>query len=870
VTVSGFVQVARVLEAWPDPPLLTGRLTAPYQRLLDAICLSAARPGSVGERDLAALIRQVLRHETSAQGADQHLLVPTDSGWPTIEHWQEADCSALPAGVGRLIVSASDWIPPWSADRVVITAAEAPLDRRPDLKVPGDPFLADVLGPDFTGYSSTGQCQAIRTVLASQDSATIVVNLPTGSGKSAVALAPALLQSAAGGVSVVVVPTTSLALDQERAVRAHLASAEPDGDHPARFAYYGGQPEPERSGIRVAIRAGAQRVLFVSPESLLTSLAPSFYAAAEAGHLRYFVIDEAHTVTSWGTEFRPEFQALSGFRRDLLRVANTVGRPGFRTLLMSATLTEDALSTLVTLFGEPGPVEYVASVFVRPEPEYWIHACETADERIRLVLDAIRHLPRPVVIYTSRPEDASALATNARADGHQRVAVVTGATSPGERGRIIGQWRGESFAPELNAPVSDVDIVIGTSAFGLGVDQADVRAVLHACVPESIDRYYQEVGRGGRDGLASAAIMLHTPSDLGIAENLSATRLIGVELGLERWSAMLHAAEHLGASRYRVSLDTRRSAIVRQSRGNEAWNLRTLSLMMRAGLIRADSEAPPVADESGGDEASDAFRRYIRSAVIEVTHPGHVDPDVWRQVVEPARRRTVRAAESGYSLMLQALSGSCDFADIFVQAYAIAPDATLGTRGQTVPQRSCGGCPHCREIGRRPYSGSTGMPEPVTHPQSLVSPALSEVVGGQTGTLIVMIDPQPLRRRRRWPEFAELLVALIRHGVRLLSAPPEVLGLDAVKTAHRAARDGFLFLEPNPAHIFAPKVPTVIVHDPLEDQPIVRESYFRAPSAPYLRVVLIPPDARDPERPDRPVAETRHPNLDAETLLAML
>jgi len=162
------------------------------------------------------------------------------------------------------------------------------------------------------------------------------------------------------------------------------------------------------------------------------------------------------------------------------------------------------------------------------------------------------------------------------------------------------------------------------------------------------------------------------------------------------------------------------------------------------------------------------------------------------------------------------------------------------------------------------------MPEPVTHPQSLVSPALSEVVGGQTGTLIVMIDPQPLRRRRRWPEFAELLVALIRHGVRLLSAPPEVLGLDAVKTAHRAARDGFLFLEPNPAHIFAPKVPTVIVHDPLEDQPIVRESYFRAPSAPYLRVVLIPPDARDPERPDRPVAETRHPNLDAETLLAML
>ena len=124
-------------------------------------------------------------------------------------------------------------------------------------------------------------------------------------------------------------------------------------------------------------------MLFVSPESLLTSLAPSLYAAAEAGHLRYFVIDEAHIVTSWGVEFRPEFQALSGFRRDLLRVATAARQSGFRTILMSATVTEDALDTLVALFGEPGPVEYVASVFVRPEPEYWIHACEAANERLR-------------------------------------------------------------------------------------------------------------------------------------------------------------------------------------------------------------------------------------------------------------------------------------------------------------------------------------------------------------------------------------------------------------------------------------------------------------------------------------------------------
>jgi superfamily II DNA helicase RecQ len=870
MTDSDFVQVAQALDAWPSLPLLSGPLAAPYQRLLDAVGLSAARPGSVGDRDLAALVRQVLQHESLGRGVDQHLLVPAGAGWPTIEQWQEADCTPMPAAAGRLIVSAADWIPPWSGDRAAIVAAEAVVTRRPDLRVLGDPFLADVLEPAFTRYSSPGQRQAIRTVLAAQKSATVVVNLPTGSGKSAVAIAPALLQSSTGGVSVVVVPTTSLALDQERAVQVHLASSEARGDQPGRFAYFSGQAEPERKEIRSAIRAGTQRLLFVSPESLLTSLAPSLYDAAQAGHLRYFAIDEAHTVASWGVNFRPEFQALSGFRRDLLRVATMAGQPGFRTIVMSATITKDALDTLVTLFGDPGPVEYVASVYVRPEPEYWIHACQSAGERQDFVVDAARHLPRPAVIYVSRPDDANVLAACLRADGNKRIAVVTGATSPGQRRLVIEQWRGESFAPELGARVSDVDIVVGTSAFGLGVDQSDVRSVVHACVPESIDRYYQEVGRGGRDGLASAAIMLRAPSDLNVAEDLSASRVIGVELGLERWSAMLNSAQPLGASRYRVSLQTRRSALVRASQENEAWNLRTLSLMMRAGLIRVDSEAPPVADDTAEDEAGDAFRRYITSAVIAVTDPGHLDPDVWKRAVEPARQQTIRAAASAYSLMLEALRCGRDLADIFAEAYAIGPDSALRARGQTVPQRGCGGCPHCRKIGRTPYAGAAGMPEPVAEPQSLVSPVLSEIVGSETGTLIVMIDPQPMRRRHRWPEFAELLTALVRHGVRLLSAPPAVLGLAPVLTAHRLTRDGFLFLEPNPAHIFAPKVPAVIVHDPLPGQPVVRESYFRAPSPPHLRVVLIPPDARDPERPDRTVAETRHPNLDAETLLAML
>jgi superfamily II DNA/RNA helicase len=734
----------------------------------------------------------------------------------------------------------------------------------------GDPFLADVLGAGFTRYSSAGQQQAVRTVLSAANTSTILINLPTGSGKSAVAIAPALLHSRGRGVSIIVVPTISLALDQERAVRAHLVNSDPDGPQPSRFAYFRGQLESERESIRSAIRDGSQRLLFVSPESLLTSLAPSLYAAARSGHLRYFVVDEAHTVTSWGVEFRPEFQALSGYRRDLLRIATDEGHVGFKTLLMSATITEDALDTLVALFGDPGPVEYVASVFIRPEPEYWVHGCDTEAERVQYVKDAIRHVPRPAVVYVTRPDDASALADALHADGIKRLAVVTGNTQASDRQRVIEQWRGESFADELSGRVSEVDVVVGTSAFGLGVDQSDVRSILHACLPESIDRFYQEVGRGGRDGRASAAILLHAPADRGVAAELRANRVIGIELGLERWAAMLQEAVRLTGNRYRVSLDARRSVITRGSRENEAWNLRTLSLMMRAGLIRLDAEAPPRSDDTEEERYDEAFRQYVRSAVVEVVDPGHLDRDVWLRVVEPARSDTIRASASAYALMLESLTAHRDIADVFVDAYSIGRTCALGARGETIPQRGCGGCAHCRNQVKAPYAGHGGIPEPVGAPETHVSDVLSEVAGGATGSLIVTVDAQPMRRRHRWPEFAELLSALVRHGVRLLSAPQVVLDLPSVAVAHRSVRDGYLFLERNPAHVFAPKVPTVVVHNPLDERPVVPETYFHQPSAPFLRVILIPPDARDPERPDRAVTETRHPNLDAETLLAML
>lgn len=870
LTDSPFASVAKSIEAWPQGvsrPLGIGK---PHSRLLDAIDLLRVRPESVGPRDIAALVRQVLRLESEIQGVDQHLVLPNGNGWPSTNHWHEASCVTTPADNGGLVVSAARWSPNWGNSQQVGVAAESMKHRRPDLRVAGDPFLSDVMGPGFTTYTSAAQQQAIRTVLAASHSATILINLPTGSGKSAVAIAPALVNSGNQGVTAVVVPTTSLALDQERAVRAHLSAAEPNRAHPARFAYFSGQPEGERAELRAAIRAGTQRIVFTSPESLISSLAPSLYAAANAGYLRYFVIDEAHTVASWGVDFRPEFQALSGFRRDLLRVASKSGSSPFKTLLMSATITDDALETLVTLFGDPGPVEYLASVFIRPEPEYWIQSCPSAPERLQLVVEAVRHLPRPSVIYVSTQADALSVTLALRLDGNRRISTVTGDTSAGERSGVIEKWRGDALAPELGVRVAEIDLVVGTSAFGLGVDQSDVRSVIHACVPESIDRYYQEVGRGGRDGRASIALLLHSPSDRSIAERLSARKVISVELGLSRWVAMLDGAEELGPRTYRVSLDSRRSTIFQRSEENEAWNLRTLSLMTRAGLIRLDAEAPPSAIQDSQEEVKSAFDRYVTSAVVEILGAGHLDPDVWLRIVEPARKESIRASESGHSLMLEALGGSRDLGEIFANAYRVGSQSLLGARAETLPQRSCGGCPNCRSVARQPYAASGGTPEPVSVPYLGISAVLREIVGGDDRPLIVTIDPTRMRKRNKWPEFTELLNSLVRHGIRLISAPRIVLEMPEVAIAHRAIRDGYLFIEPNPPQLFAPKVPTLIVHNPMEREPVVPASYFQALSRKYVRVILIPPDARDPERPDRTVAELRHPNLEARTLLGML
>ena len=447
--------------------------------------------------------------------------------------------AVLNEGPDFFVVSAEPWHPAWlpQAEQV---SPETPLfkeeRRRSHEPVSGDPFLR-ALG--YETYQSVGQREAIRTILTAPPESTLVVNLPTGSGKSLCAHLPAWLASKPVGVTIVVVPTVALAIDQDRAFKAQTKTN-------IATAYYSDtsiEGQERREEIRDRIRQGTQPIVFTSPEGLIESLSFSVYEAARQGSLRYLVIDEAHIVEQWGDEFRPEFQELAGFRRSLLRVCRDNKLPGFPTLLLTATVTESCLDTLETLFGEPGPFEIVSSVQLRPEPSYWFAYCGSEAERKERLLEAIAHLPRPLIIYGSKVKDVDHLHRYLQQAGYKRCAKMTGKSSQRERLDLLNKWQDGL-----------IDIVVATSAFGLGVDLPDVRAVIHVCIPETIDRFYQEVGRGGRDGKATLSLVLHTHQDNEIAKELSKTKYIKTDLGIQRWREMFAAKRLLTDNRFQIPI----------------------------------------------------------------------------------------------------------------------------------------------------------------------------------------------------------------------------------------------------------------------------------------------------------------------------
>jgi ATP-dependent DNA helicase RecQ len=818
-----FSELREILKTGKIPEDTSHFSEACHRRLLDAL------RNSPGSGDIVSLVRHVLRREDAKQGGSSAttLLVPCKPPFPNRSIWESASITVLREDKEHYLISARPWQPEW-LDLADQYPPDTPLlDEKPRRNyepVAGDPFLQIV---ELDAYRSIGQREAIRAVLTAPDNSTLIINLPTGAGKSLCAQLPALLNSRNNnGVSVVVVPTTALAIDQERALKSFVHHA---------TAYYSDdtvEGKERREGIRDRIRAGTQRIIFTSPESLMDSLAPALYEAAKLGILRYFIIDEAHMVEQWGDDFRPAFQEIPGLRRDLLRLSS------FNTLLLTATLTESCLDTLETLFGQD--LQVISAVQLRPEPTYWLNKCPSEEVRKQRLIEAVYHLPRPLIIYGTKVKDVEDWKRELTRAGFKRCDLMTGKSTTQEREQLIEKWR-----------EGKIDIVVATSAFGLGIDQADVRAVIHVCIPETIDRFYQEVGRGGRDGKATLSLTLYTKEDFRIAEGLNDKSAITIELGLQRWQTMFYKKETIGDGRFRVPIETPRSfqdkTIDKINYQNRAWNIRTLTLMNQANLIEIDSEEPPQRKnfESETQEAYQAaWDSYRNSRIIRICNEFHLEKFTWESEVEPVRQERQDWSYKNLQLMKEALKPQRCISEIFAQAYSIPSRHTPETRNSVIVSRACGGCPVCRKNGVTPFPGIMPTSRPVWQkPNFIQGKEIQRLLAGEK---ILLIFYDSLEQLNKFSRGRKLFKWLIEQGMKNIVISPEYNQF--LKESSRI-HNSFIFLFDSYEPVLMPRIPTLIFHPPGTPLPAKHLSNYSTSTT--TRIILLPINTPDPEREDR-------------------
>ncbi len=660
-----------------------------FDRIVQILKVSPSTGQLPSLPDAMPLFRHALLRHSLRDGQSAQLRVPARPGWPDRDAWASCGVRAHSEANGHILIEARPWNAPWleDTDNPLFEDTFAEQNVRLDWQRPIDPFLSEASG--FETYVSPGQREAVRSAFLLPPGETLVVALPTGSGKSFVAQAPVLVRGIEGGLSLCIVPTTALVLDQARQMRDMLKRRFPRRDVPP-LAWHAGLSVDDRAAIKAAIREGRQGILYCSPEAAMGALLPALFDAARGGLLAHLIIDEAHLVSQWGDGFRPAFQMIAGVRRGLL--AACPAGAAFRTLLMSATLAPDTITTIDALFGPTRTVHMVASIHLRPEPQYWVHREDDSDEKDRKVLEILRHAPRPFILYVTKRSDAKRWFRRLRQVGYVRIDCFHGETSDLDRRRIIEQWS-----------ENRLDGIVATSAFGVGIDKQDVRTVVHAAVPETLDRFYQEVGRGGRDGCPSVSFLIYSREDQEIAKQIASSSLISDDLAFERWSTMYGGSKQLDGIGQLLEVDLAAvpPRLRQQSDYNQAWNMRTLIMMERAGILQLGSQPPSKIVQHETEVVSDYEARneeywssYYQRAVVGMAEFGHLSKDQFEELIGQERQRSFAAADQNRRLMDKLLGGTEEVSTLLDQLYrSNIPGRTV------IVSPACGGCPAHRRKG---------------------------------------------------------------------------------------------------------------------------------------------------------------------------
>lgn len=670
-----FLKIQDVLSNWPSLEVSTILSEDTILARIQQILLHGNSRIADYKSDLMPLIRHLLLRESLRTCCEVNLRVPSTEQWPSKNDWERHGVSAMQAGSSAFLLTATNWHPDWlgGCDSGVFSDAFSEKVVRENGSCPADPFIIERTG--YESYSSPGQREAVRAAFLLPPGDTLIVNLPTGSGKSLVGQSPALVHHQEGHLTIFVVPTVALAIDQALQMGKYFDRTGAHA-HQHPLAWYGGLTDKDRAEIRHRMLNGTQGILFTSPEALTTSLLRTVFEVGRNGMLRYLVIDEAHLITQWGDEFRPAFQALAGLRNSLIRqVPSSVET--FRTLLLSATFTPETTEILAGLFGPPDRVHMVSAVHLRPEPQYWHSHADCAEQKSERLLEALRHAPRPFIFYVTTREDAQKwFQTLTKIEGLRRVRKFDGTTPDISREEIINAWR-----------KNQIDGIVATSAFGVGIDKGDVRTIIHATIPETLDRYYQEVGRGGRDGRHSISLLIYDDTDWQIPESLATPRIISDELGFARWCALYETRDHVDSDLFRINLEAVRQGLKGSNDENVKWNMRTILLMARAGFLELDVEPSGADVEDFDDFTPSSPLSAMASVRIRLKRNDHMLMSAWEEVIAPSRDLTTSAGRRNLKLMRGLLLENREVADTLSELYR-----SESKRWPVSVTKVCGGC----------------------------------------------------------------------------------------------------------------------------------------------------------------------------------
>ncbi len=349
---------------------------------------------------------------------------------------------------------------------------------QPELSLPVDESVLHDALARYWGYREFRPLQraAIAANLNGRDS---VVVLPTGGGKSLCFQMPALVRPD-GGLGLVVSPLVSLMKDQVDGLVASGVGA---------AALNSSLTPDERRDVYANLDAGLCRLLYVTPERLVGEGGDAFRARLHTWGVRFMAVDEAHCISQWGHEFRPEFRRLGRLRDDF---------PALSIHAFTATATQQVRDDIATQLALRDPEVLVGS-FDRPNLVYRVRARAGLKDQIRRVVE--RHPKEAGIIYCVSRREVESVASWLDELGHRALPYHAGLADE------VRRRNQEAFLQER------ADVMVATVAFGMGIDRSNIRYVIHAGAPRSLEHYQQESGRAGRDGLEAECVLLYSGAD---------------------------------------------------------------------------------------------------------------------------------------------------------------------------------------------------------------------------------------------------------------------------------------------------------------------------------------------------------------------